>query len=118
MNELSRPVAASLPATASEFAAAYSLKRATTLHDMVEQIVRVLIDDPTFRKLIEAVYDEDTVEGSTYLDDAEAARMIRQYAADHDAPSLVMEAKLKTLIRSLTVVLRRFNNSRADRRGE
>lgn len=117
MNVNTKLPAVPLPATALDFANAYKLKNTGTLNDQVEQVVRVLIDVPAFRTLIDAVYDEDSVEGKMYLDDAAAANMIRDYAKENNGPALLMQAKLVTLVRAMKVVLRRFSAGREDRRG-
>ena len=106
-----------LPDNALDFALAYTLKRTSTLNDQVEQLVRKLIADAEFRKFIDAVSDEDSQEGKMYLDDVAAAMMLRAFAKDNGEPVLVMDAKLATLIRSLKVVLRRFNAGRDQRIG-
>ena len=68
-----------------------------------------------FRKLINEIHREEAVEGDLFLDDAEAARMIRD-AAIAGKDMEVGKATLKTLIRALRVVMRRYNLGRDQRR--
>jgi hypothetical protein len=77
------------------------------------------------------VYDEDAIEGSLSMDNADAAEMIRAYASEgaevtEDADGTrhvgdgardpyVAVKKKATLVKALGVVLRRYKNSRAER---
>jgi hypothetical protein len=66
---------------------------------------------------LDAVYDEQSIEGKIAADNQEAARIIRLVAKDpmlgNDA--YVGSQKLITIVRSMGVVLRRYNMSRTDR---
>lgn len=104
-----------LPVTQEDLAARYNMKRESNLNDMVETYVRKMIVDDNFRKYLNELTREDALEGDLFLDDSVAAGMIRD-AAIEDSNSMVSEQKLKPLIRSLKVVMRRFNISREQRR--
>jgi hypothetical protein len=70
-----------------------------------------------FRALLHAIYNPQAVEGSMIADDFEAARMIRENAAELNRPELVSE-KLTTIKQALGVVTRRCHADRASRREE
>jgi hypothetical protein len=84
------------------------------LNDLVDEILQSLWDNTDFRRLLYATYDEQAVEGSLSTDNVEAARMIREKAAE--IGSNVQKEKLHTIVKSLNVVLRRYNKSRKARR--
>lgn len=84
------------------------------LNDLVDQIHLELYDDPEYIALLDAVSDEDAVEGSLAIDNAKAAERIRNYAIDKGM-TYVAEKKLATIVRSLSVVLRRWKMSRKER---
>jgi hypothetical protein len=88
------------------------------LNDNVEKILLALIEVPEFHHLIMATKDADAYEGSLFIDDVLAAQMIRQYAVEQCYSPTVAGARLDKVVRSLRVVLRRFNMSRAQRRGK
>ncbi len=82
--------------------------------DLVEDVFRVLYDDPLFRMHLTAVHDGAAVEGSMFADDCVAARMIRE-AAPEGSP--LKDQKLAPLRYALLAVLRRYGISRSDRAG-
>jgi hypothetical protein len=91
-------------------------KSSLTLNDYVEQIHRSLWDDdPSYRAYLEAVWDSDAVEGSLAIDNMMAAMKIRDKAPEFDG-NPVGSKKLDTIVRSMNVVLRRYENSRKERR--
>jgi hypothetical protein len=104
-----------LPATTSQFLERRKLKAERTLNDHVETIHLKLYDDPTYHSFLEAVYDEQAVEGSLAADNIEAARMIREKASK-DGDLVVTRQKYATISKSLSVVLRRYGASRKERR--
>jgi hypothetical protein len=107
-----RPVP--LPATREEMLSRKSMK-AMTLNDYVDQIHVALFGvDDNYTKLLDAVYDEDAVEGSLSIDNALAAEIIRTYAGKQNVP-YVAGKKLATIVKSLNVVLRRYHMSRKER---
>jgi hypothetical protein len=85
-----------------------------TINDLVEDIHRVLVEDPGYRAYLRAVYDEQAVEGSLSADNVMAAEMIREKAKD--LGSEVASEKLATIVKALGVVLRRYHASRKQRR--
>lgn len=103
-----------IPRTSQGLLAQRMMKKTVNLHDQVEQIITDLIPDDIFFALIDAVYPEQSIEGSLTADDHEAARMIRDYAKDNGYP-VVRHQKIQTLIRSLKVVLRRYDLGRRQR---
>jgi hypothetical protein len=97
-----------------------NIKIDRTLNDHVEDVHCALLtsddDGERYRALLDAVYDEDAVEGSLSIDNALAAQMIRNYATDQNPKHLLAGKKIATISKSLGVVLRRYNASRAERR--
>jgi hypothetical protein len=85
-----------------------------TLNDYVEDIHVKLWPNATYQKLLEAVYDEDAVEGSLAADNLEAAGMIRAMALK-DEILQVSGRKKVTISKALGVVLRRYHMSRNER---
>jgi hypothetical protein len=81
----------------------------------VDRIHIILWDNPDYRRFHEAVFDEDTVEGSCTADNFEAAAMIRDYAKQHDELHYVAKKNKTTLVKSMKVVLRRYHMSRDER---
>lgn len=94
------------------------IKAERTLNDLVEDIHRVLVEDPKvgekYRELLRATYDPQAVEGSLSMDNAIVAQMIRQKATD--TGSEVAKEKLAVINLALGVVLRRYKASRKQRR--
>jgi len=86
-----------------------------TLNDLVEDIHRALVENDQYRRFLYATYDEQAEEGSLAADNIEAARMIREKARSNGNAE-VSRQKLATLVKALGVVLRRYGNSRKDRR--
>jgi len=97
-----------------------NIKIDRTLNDFVEDVHCSLLasddDGERYRALLDAVYDEDAVEGSLSIDNALAAQMIRNYATDQNPKHLLAGKKIATISKSLGVVLRRYNASRSERR--
>ena len=86
-------------------------------HDKVEDLHRLLFDgEQKYREYLNAVWNEQAIEGSLVIDDVMAAIMIRQRASDLYPADEIANANLDTIVRSLRVVLRRYGMSRAERR--
>jgi hypothetical protein len=95
-----------------------------TLNDMVEELHIFLFNsesDPKYAELsteyrgyLDAVYDEQAVEGDTRADDHEAARIIRKVASERGSP--VARQKLSSIRKALNTVLSRYGQSRRQRR--
>jgi len=119
--QLARARIVPLPATVEDMLARRPLAANRTLNDYVDDIHKALwgAADEAYRELLDAVYDEDAVEGSLSIDNAKAAELIRDYAKDpaHPIP-YVASKKLATIVKSLGVVLRRYKMSRKERAGQ
>jgi hypothetical protein len=92
------------------------IKAERTLNDLVEELHRMVWDsDPRYRALLKAVYDEQAVEGSLSCDNTLAAMALRDKAEKMDGNEVKNE-KLATINKALGVVLRRYGQSRKERR--
>ena len=110
-----RPRPEHLPATISELTRVN--KAVPTLNDYVEEIHLRLYDKSSeYRDLLEAVYDEDTVEGSMAADNYFAAKMIRDRAINADPNHYLAHKKAATISKALNVVAKRWGISRKTRR--
>ena len=106
---------ARLPTTIAELATLRKSTRTGNLNDEVDDINTRLWENPEYRKWFEALWASDTIEGSFHDDDHEAARMVREYAKEHQFP-IAANAKIASIMRSLGVVHRRFTGmSRKER---
>lgn len=104
-----------LPVTVAELATLRKSPRTGNLNDETDLINTKLWENPEYRKWFEALWASDTIEGSFHDDDHEAARMIREYAKEHQFP-IAANAKIASIMRSLGVVHRRFTGmSRKER---
>ena len=112
---LVRPRPPALPATRQDMIAQRKSEMRRTLNDHVEDAHLALYNDEQYQRFLDAVYDEDAVEGSLAADNLEAARMIRDFARKDDRDSYVADKKLATLAKALGVVLRRYGMSRKER---
>ena len=106
---------APLPATRDELLARKTMKRGPSLNDDVDRIHVILWDNPDYQRFLNAVFDSDAVEGSCTADNFEAARMIRSYATENKDFYYVSKKNLTTLVKSMSVVLRRYHMSRHER---
>jgi hypothetical protein len=85
------------------------------LLDMIEEIhLSLLLEDDRYRELLEAVRDDEAVEGALWCDDIAAAIRIRDAAKKRISP--VKNQKIATIVKALHVVLRRYGLSRKERR--
>ena len=80
MNLAPKPLPPRLPETATEFLAHRKMKATRSLKDQVEDVHIALYDDKSYKALLEAVYNEQAVEGSLAADDFKAAELIREKA--------------------------------------
>ena len=103
-----------LPVTREEMVARKTLKAQPTLNDYVDSIHVQLWEEEAYRLLLDATSDEDAVEGSTAIDNVEAAKMIRDYAKENNITYVAVK-KLATIVKSLNVVLRRYQMTRKQR---
>jgi predicted subunit of tRNA(5-methylaminomethyl-2-thiouridylate) methyltransferase len=110
-----KPKPVALPVTTEDLLAARKAQSQRTLNDYVEEAYIALWPNEEFRRLLEAVYNEDAVEGSCDDDDHEAAKMIRDFARKDDRIPYLMDKKIATIIKSLRVVMRRYGFGRKER---
>jgi hypothetical protein len=105
-----------LPATRQELLAGYKLKRRRSINDLVEEVVVKLWDNhEQFMKLVTAIYDSQSVEGSLEDDDMMAAIVIRDFAKKEGRARRVADQKVHTIKLAMRVGLRRFGVSRPER---
>ena len=112
---IQKAVGVALPNTVQDLINARKTKSKMTLNDQIESIHMSLWEEPAYKRYLDAVYSEQAVEGDLFVDDIEAARMIRAYAKEKGV-TYVREQKLATIRKSLLVVLRRFGTTRRERR--
>jgi len=116
MSERSLVSPVPLPSTRGDLAVLRKLKaKLKPLNDQVEEVVEQLIEDAKFNRYLQAVYDEQAVEGSLAADNIGAAIMIREKALELGYSSLADE-KWATISKALGVVLRRYGLSRKERK--
>ena len=117
MNEsLQRERVMPLPASTSDLIAQRKLKQVfRSLNDQVEEFHLRLWQAEAYREYLDAVYDEDAVEGSLAADNLKAAEMIRD-AATKSGNNDLGAKKLATIVKSLKIVKRRYNIDRRYRR--
>ena len=104
-----------LPNTVEEFRDWRDVSSNRNLNDIVEELHLILYRDDKYRLFLDAVYDEQAIEGSLGADNIMAAQMIRDLAKKQNRPEAAAQ-KLATISKSLGVVLRRYNASRKLRR--
>jgi hypothetical protein len=96
------------------------VKSQLTLNDRVMVIHNILREDeklsPRYHLLLNAVYDDQAIEGTLAYDNAMAAQMIRDYAVKKDPEDPLGKEKLSTISKALAVVMRRYGYSRKERR--
>ena len=91
-----------------------------TLNDMVDEVLERLIKDPEtgdkIRSYLEAVYDEQAIEGSLAADNLEIAHMIRE-DAKRAGPAKLAGQKKATIVKAMNVCFNRWEGlSRNERR--
>lgn len=106
---------AALPSTVAMLVEQKKTKQKATLNDMIDALHLSLWEDPEYQKFLDAVYNEQAVEGSTACDDVEASRMLRKKAREQ-GNQYIAGLKLATIMKGLHVVLRRYGISRKERR--
>jgi hypothetical protein len=115
MNSALKPSPPALPDTTEKFLSLRKVKSKRTLNDQVEDLHIGLYEDETYVGFLYAVYDEQAIEGSLAADNLEAANMVREKAkkAGYDE---VARQKKATIAKALGVVMRRYEQSRNERR--
>lgn len=109
------PLPADLPKNTEALLALRVSEKKRNLNDQVEDVYLSLYEDKAFQAFLYATYDEQAVEGSLSADNVEAARMIRNKAIANRNEELGRQ-KLATISKCLGVVLRRYEQSRKERR--
>jgi len=123
MNKIiERPAPKPLPATVQDLEAMRKVFHQPTLNDRVDAIHTRLWMNDQYRRFLDAVYDEDAVEGSLSADNLFAAMMIRDFAKAADGSGVndayVASKKVATIAKALNVVLRRCGIARQERARE
>lgn len=109
------PRAKSLPSSTAELLAARKTNQRRTLNDHVNDIHVTLWEDDDYQRLLEAVHQEEAVEGTLKADNLMAAQMIRNVAKQTGNPFLIGK-NLETISKSLNIVLNRYDMGRKYRR--
>ena len=91
------------------------IKHERSLNDLVEDLHNVLKADAEYKALLYGVYDEQCVHGSISADNVIAAKMIQDLAIERKVEEVARQ-KLATIGKCLNVVLRRYGQSRKQRR--
>lgn len=110
-----KPLPPALPETVSDFLSLRKGAVRRSLNDIVEEYHLAMYDNEEYSRLLYAVYDEQAVEGSLAADNILAAKMMRERAHELKNVELTRE-KLATISKALGVVLRRYGQSRKERR--
>ena len=97
-----------------DFMALRRLKEKRSLNDLVEDFFRLLIEEEEFFQYLDAIHDEQAIEGSCSADNLKAAEMIRDRAREMESELALY--KLATIAKSLNVVVKRYGLSRKERR--
>jgi len=86
------------------------------INDQIEEIHLGLVGakNEQYIRYCDAISDEQSVEGSTKIDDVKAAEMIRDAAEKMNSP--VANEKLRAIIHAQNVAMRRYGQSRKERR--
>lgn len=103
-----------LPTSSAALLAQQKSMRGRSLLDDVNDCHVKLFDEENYRKWFQAIDRAGTIEGSFQADEQEAARMIRDYAADNGFP-LAKDARLVSIMSALTWVCKRYGISRRER---
>jgi hypothetical protein len=109
-----RQIFTRLPTGTAAHLAHRKLKSKRTLNDLVEDVHLTLVEDPSYVAFLNAVFDEQAIEGSLAADNLEAAHMIRERAKK--IGSDLAREKKATIAKSLGIVMRRYEWSRKERR--
>ena len=113
--ERARPVP--LPQKLEDYDKLRKKPRFVNLNDLVEEHHRALWDnDDYYRRLHEAVWDTDAVEGDMDIDDMKAAEMVRNAARKRDPSGEIGKRNLATIVKCLRVIMRRYRSDRRSRR--
>ena len=110
-----KPLPPALPETVEDFRALRKTETPRNLNDIVEEYHLAMYNNEEYSRLLYAVYDEQAVEGSLAADNILAAKMLRERAQELKNVELSRE-KLATISKSLGIVLRRYRQSRKERR--
>jgi hypothetical protein len=104
-----------LPKDKAALIAQRKVMRTRTLNDYVDEIhVKLWGESSVYMRLLDAVDDAGTVEGSTAIDNIKAAECIRDYARNNGI-QYVAEQRLRSLVLAMNVVLARYSMTRQER---
>ena len=112
-----RPAPNPLPVSVQDLEAMRKVFHQPTLNDRIDALHVQLWQNEKYRQYLDAVYDEDAVEGSCATDNTFAAMMLREHAKTI-GDTYVSGKKVHTIVKALGVVLRRLQISRAERARE
>jgi hypothetical protein len=113
-DKTNKPPIARLPTTVTEWYDARKGSLTKTDNDRVEELHLKLIGNADYLRYLEAYDDSESVEGSMATDNVFAAQMIRNKAIEIGEPR-ISRLKIRTIIRCMNVVLRRYRFSRKER---
>ena len=101
-----------LPNTKAGMLAERLNKSAANLHDMVEQVLLDNMDDPKLEGYLKPWEDAQSVTGKCMYDDFKAAERLQELSKGNP---LITDVKTTVILKSMTVVLRRFGQTRRQR---
>jgi hypothetical protein len=107
-------IVAKLPTTVTEWYDARKGSINRTDNDRVEELHLKLVGIEQYQRFLDAYDDAEAVEGSMAIDNVFAAQMIRNKAIEA-GDSRIASLKVRTIVRCLGVVLRRYRLSRKER---
>ncbi len=113
--EVGKVQATPLPVTREDLLAHRKVLKIPTLNDSVEVVVLRIWEDPQYQRLVKAVTNSEAVEGSLSDDDVAAAGYLREFAKANGVDD-VGKANTKAIRTAMGVVLRRYGQSREQRR--
>jgi hypothetical protein len=111
-----RPTSPALPATKSELDNLLSFSKRRTIIDHVQDVNRLLWEDPEYQKYLKATFDEEAITGKVRFDWFVAAQMIKAKAREMGMVQL-QDAKEGAIVKAIGRVLNRYEGlSLAERR--
>ena len=106
-----------LPTTAADFLTHRKSKAGLSNIDRAEALLLAIVNggNDMFQKYIEAVYDQQSVEGSIKIDHTVASQIMRQHAIE-TGDTIFGALNLKEVGHNLNAALKRFSLDRTTRR--
>ena len=111
---MNSPLSLKMPTTVTEWVAVRKGAPNRTDNDRVEDIHLKLVGNEKYQQYLEAYDDAESVEGTMSIDNVFAAQMIRNKAIEI-GDTRIGSLKIRTIVRCLNVVLRRYRLSRKER---